>query len=361
MDCRYRARPSRRYVLRFPVSRRQDEPGEYRSGLGVVVVMSYSALGRTGLSVSSLGYGTWGVASDMWVGTDAVEAALALREAIDGGVNFVDTALSYGAGRCERFVGDAVRQAGEQVWIASKVPPIEWPEDAPGMRAPEAFTADWVVECTERSLANLGVETIDIQQLHVWSDDWLGEGDWAEGVERLRKDGKIRFFGISILPHEPHNAVAAVRSGLIDTVQVIYNVFDQSPEDELFVAAQEANVGVIVRVPFDEGGLTGNVTADTVFPADDWRNDYFAGDRKRQVAARTQALTADMGIAMDILPEVALRFCLSHPAVSTVIPGMRTRAHVRSNLVAAESGRLSDSQLAMLRRHRWIRNFYEDE
>lgn len=322
--------------------------------------MNYSALGRTGLSVSSLGYGSWGVASDMWVGTDVVEAARALREAIDGSVNFIDTALSYGAGRCERLVGDVVREAGGEICIASKIPPIEWPEGRPGMRAPEAFTADWIVECTERSLANLGVETIDVQQLHVWSDDWLGEGDWVEGVERLRQDGKIRFFGISTLPHEPSNAVAAVRSGLIDTVQVIYNVFDQSPEDELFVAAQEANVGVIVRVPFDEGGLTGHVSADTVFPADDWRNDYFAGDRKTQVAERTQALTTDMGIAMEMLPELALRFCLSHPAVSTVIPGMRTRAHVHSNLAASERGPLSDSQLAMLRRHRWVRNFYED-
>jgi aryl-alcohol dehydrogenase-like predicted oxidoreductase len=323
-------------------------------------MMSYRTLGRTGLSVSSLGYGTWGVASAMWVGTDEDEAARALRAAIDAGVNFIDTALAYGEGRSERLVGKVVREAGEQVYIASKVPPIEWPE-ATGMRAPEAFTADWIVECTERTLTNLGVETIDVQQLHVWSDDWLGEGDWAEGVERLRRDGKIRFFGISTLPHAPQNALAAVRSGLIDTVQVIYNVFDQSPEDELFPAAQEAGVGIIVRVPFDEGGLTGTVTADTVFPDDDWRNDYFAGNRKAQVAQRVQALTHDLGIAVDALPEVALRFCLSHPAVSTVIAGMRTRAHVGSNARAAENNGLPDSELALLRRHRWVRNFYEDD
>lgn len=329
-------------------------------GSGVVVVMSYGKLGRTGLSVSSLGYGTWGVASAMWVGTDEDEASCALRAAIDAGVNFIDTALSYGDGRCERLVGKVVREAREQVYIASKVPPIEWPE-APGMRAPEAFTADWIIECTERTLTNLGVETIDVQQLHVWSDDWLGEGDWAEGVERLRKDGKIRFFGISTLPHEPQNALAAVRSGLVDTVQVVYNVFDQSPEDELFPAAQEAGVGIIVRVPFDEGGLTGKVTVDTEFPDDDWRNDYFAGDRKAQVAERTQSLIQDLGIAMDALPEIALRFCLSQPAVSTVIPGMRTQAHVRTNLKATADGRLSDSELATLRKHRWVRNFYEDE
>ena len=323
-------------------------------------MLGYGMLGRTGLKVSSLGYGTWGVASAMWVGTDEDEACRALRAAIDSGVNFIDTALSYGDGRSEQLVGKVVRDAGEPVYIASKVPPIEWPE-APGMRASEAFTADWIVECTERSLANLGVETIDLQQLHVWSDEWLGEGDWIDGVERLRDAGKIRYFGISTLPHEPHNAIAAVRSGLIDTVQVIYNVFDQSPQDELFPAADEAGVGIIVRVPFDEGGLTGKVGLDTVFPEDDWRNEYFAGDRLAQVAERTQAIVADLGVGMDALPDIALRFCLSHPAVSTVIPGMRTRAHVQSNVNAAAAGPLSAAEHAILSRHRWIRNFYDDE
>ena len=320
--------------------------------------MSHGTLGRTGLSVSTLGYGTWGVASAMWVGTDEDEAARALHEAIAAGVNFIDTALSYGEGRSESLVGRVVREAGEQVYIASKVPPMEWPE-GPGMRAAEAFTADWIIECTERSLTNLGVDAIDVQQLHVWSDDWLGEGDWAEGVERLRKDGKIRFFGISTLPHEPHNALAAVRSGLVDTVQVIYNIFDQSPEDELLPTAQQAGVGIIVRVPFDEGGLTGKITGDSTFPEDDWRNDYFAGNRKADVAERTQALAKDLGIGMDSLPEMALRFCQSHSAVSTVIPGMRTRAHVRGNVEATARGRLSETELSTLRRHRWVRNYYD--
>jgi aryl-alcohol dehydrogenase-like predicted oxidoreductase len=327
---------------------------------GVVVIINYRMLGNTGFSVSSLGYGTWGVASAMWVGTDEDEAVRALHVALDARVNFIDTALAYGDGRSERLVGKVVRNAGEQVYIASKVPPMEWPE-APGMHAPEAFTADWIIKCTERTLTNLGVETIDLQQLHVWSDDWLGEGDWAEGVERLRQDGKIRSFGISTLPHEPQNALAAIRAGLVDTVQVVYNVFDQSPEDELLPAAQEAGVGIIARVPFDEGGLTGTVTRDATFPDGDWRNAYFAGDRKAHVADRTQALTQDLGIAMEALPEVALRFCQSHPAVSTVIPGMRTPAHVRGNVRATADGPLSDRELATLRRHRWMRNYYEDE
>ena len=326
----------------------------------MVVVMSYRMLGGTGLPVPSLGYGTWGIASSMWFGADDDESVRSLLSAVEAGVNFIDTALSYGEGRSERLVGQVVREAGERVYVATKVPPIEWPDDRPGMLAADAFTADWIVECTERSLANLGIETIDVQQLHVWSDEWLGQGDWAEGVERLRKDGKIRYFGVSTLPHDPQNALAVVRSGLVDTVQVIYNVFDQSPADTLFPVAQEEGVGVIVRVPFDEGGLTGAVREETVFPDGDWRNDYFGGDRKTLVGERVRAIADDLGVSPENLPEVALRFCLSHPAVSTVIPGMRSRGHVRANVRAAEIGPLPEDDLETLRRHRWVRNFYED-
>jgi aryl-alcohol dehydrogenase-like predicted oxidoreductase len=245
------------------------------------------------------------------------------------------------------------------VYVATKVPPIEWPE-RPDVPVSEAFTADWIVECAERSLAHLGLDTIDLLQLHAWLDPWLEQGDWADGVERLRKDGKIQHFGVSVEEHNPQSAIRLVRSGLVDTVQVIYNVFDQSPEDELFSAVADEDVGVIVRVPLDEGGLSGRVKRDTIFPDGDWRNDYFGGDRRAQVEERAVAITADLGIPIDALPEVALRFCLSHPAVSTVIPGMRSVEHVRANVKAAEAGPLSDHDLAILRRHRWEKNFYED-
>ena len=220
--------------------------------------MNYRRLGSTGLSVSELGFGAWGIGKTMWLGADDDESLRCLRRAIDAGVNFIDTALGYGDGHSERLVGQAVRDAGGEVYVASKIPPknLQWPAQ-PGVTAPDAFPADWVVACTEASLANLGLEAIDVQQFHVWSDEWLGQGDWADAVAKLREQGKIRHFGVSINDHQPSNAIQLVKSGLVDTVQVIYNVFDQSPEDALFDATQAANVGVIVRVPLDEGPSPG--------------------------------------------------------------------------------------------------------
>ncbi|HVV57278.1 MAG TPA: aldo/keto reductase [Gaiellaceae bacterium] len=321
--------------------------------------MRFRTLGRTGLEVSELGYGAWGIGQTMWIGADDEESLQALRRAIELGVNFVDTALGYGNGHSEELVGRVVRESSETVHVATKMPPknMQWPARA-GVRAEEAFPADWVVECTERSLRNLGLETVDVQQMHVWSDEWVGQGDWLEGIERLKRDGKIRFFGVSINDHQPANAIELVRSGLVDTVQVIYNVFDQSPEDELFPAVEEAGVGVIVRVPFDEGSLTGRITPDTAFPEGDFRNDYFRGDRKVEVWDRVQAIARGLAIATPELPEHALRFCLSHPAVSTVIPGMRTVRNVEANAGAVENGPLSERDLETLREHRWVRNFY---
>ena len=322
--------------------------------------MNYRKLGSTGLRVSELGFGAWGIGKAMWLGADDDESLRCLRRAIDAGVNFIDTALAYGDGHSEKLVGQAVRDAGGDVHVASKIPPknLLWPAQ-PGVAAPDAFPADWVVACTERSLANLGLEAIDVQQFHVWSDEWLGQGDWADAVAKLREQGKIRHFGVSINDHQPSNAIQLVKSGLVDTVQVIYNVFDQSPEDALFDATQAANVGVIVRVPFDEGALTGRVRPGTEFPEGDWRNGYFGGDRRQQVWDRVQAISADLGIPVDSLPEVALRFCLSHPAVSTLIPGMRSLRNVDANVATTERGGLAVDQLEILRRHRWIRNFYQ--
>lgn len=321
--------------------------------------MQRRPLGSTGLSVAEVGYGAWGIGGTRWLGADDDDSLLALAGALELGVDVFDTALGYGAGHSERLVGRAVRAVRDSVIIATKVPPKNgvWPAPA-GISPDEAFPADWIVECTEKSLRNLGLETIDVQQFHVWSDDWLDRGDWLEAVEQLKRDGKIRLFGVSVNDHAPKSVLRLVASGHVDTVQVIYNIFDQSPADELFPAAKAAGVGVIVRVPFDEGSLTGAVRPDTEFPHGDFRNSYFAPERRDEVWRRVEAIAADANVAPTGLAEIALRFCLSPDAVSTVIPGMRSVRNVERNVAASKAGRLSDDLLEALQRHRWPRNFY---
>jgi aryl-alcohol dehydrogenase-like predicted oxidoreductase len=316
-------------------------------------------LGRTGLDVSELGYGAWGIGQREWIGAEDAESLRALRRSVELGVTFVDTALAYGRGHSEELVGQVLRES-PHVRVASKVPPKnwQWPARA-GVPVEQTYPADWIVECTERSLSNLGVETIDLQQLHVWTPGWAGQGDWLEAVEGLKAEGKIRFFGVSLNSHAPDDARPLLDAGVVDALQVIYNVFDASPDDELLPAARAADVGILARVPLDEGGLTGTITPETTFPADDFRNRYFAGDRKRQVWERANAIVADLGVPLERLPELALRFCLSHPAVSTVIPGMRSMRNVEANAAAVAKGPLEPHELETLRRHRWERNFYD--
>ena len=322
--------------------------------------MHYRTLGKTGFNVSEIGYGAWGIGKDAWIGASDEESLRALQRAIDEGVNFIDTALAYGNGHSEQLVGQIARKQSNRIYIATKIPPKnrQWPARA-GVAVPEVFPKDYIIECTEQSLRNLGVDAIDVQQFHVWQDDWVGQGDWLEAIQQLKEQGKIRFFGVSINDHQPENALRLIETGLVDTVQVIYNIFDQAPEDRLFDACQTHDVGVIVRVPFDEGSLTGKITPDTTFDEGDFRNHYFRDNRKQEVYDRVQNMVADLGISIDKLPETALRFVLSHPAVSTVIPGMRTLRSVESNVAVGDGRGLSPDKIKILRRYRWIRNFYE--
>ena len=319
--------------------------------------MNYRRLGRTGLAVSEIGYGAWGIGQTAWIGAEDSESLRALDRAIDLGLNFIDTALGYGNGHSERLVGQTLSKRTETVYVATKIPPKNrrWPALADS-HADETFPAEHIRDCTERSLRNLGLERIDVQQFHVWHDNWLEQGDWLEAIEALKQEGKIGAFGVSINDHHPETALGLVRSGRVDTVQVIYNVFDQAPEDELFPATQEHDVGVIVRVPLDEGGLTGSITPETEFPDGDFRATYFKGDRKQQVAERVAAIVADLGIEPGQIAETSLRYILSHPAVSTVIPGMRSVRNVERNM--AVDGGLPADQVERLHAHRWIRNFY---
>jgi len=316
-------------------------------------------LGRTGLTVSEIGYGAWGIGGDMWLGAQDEESLEALNRAVENGVSFVDTALAYGRGHSEQLVGKVARERSERIVVSSKVPPknLKWP--APGGVDPDdAFPAEHVRKCTERTLSNLGMETLDVQQFHVWSDEWVGRGGWQQEVEALKDEGKIRFFGVSINDHQPSNAIKLIETGMVDTVQVVYNVFDQSPEDELLAACARHDVGVIIRVPFDEGALTGRIGPGAEFPEGDFRNEYFRDDRLEQVDEHVEAILSDLALEREQLPEVALRYVLSRPEVSTVIPGMRTVRNVERNTAVGDGAGLPPAQAAALKAHRWDRNFY---
>ena len=321
--------------------------------------MNRRPLGRTGLDISEIGFGSWGLGKAQWIGANDDESVRALHRAFDLGLDFVDTALAYGEGHSETVVGRALRER-KGITVATKIPPknLQWParDDVP---VDQVFPADTVVACTEQSLKNLGVEAIDLQQFHVWTDEFIGQGDWLAAVERLKKEGKIRFFGISLGEHTPDNGIKLLETGAVDTVQVIYNVFDQSPEENLFPACRRLGIGVLARVPLDEGGLTGRIGPETTFPEDDFRNQYFAGDRKREVHEHAQAMAKDLGVPIEGLPEKALRFVLSHPAVTTIIPGMRSVRHVEANCALGDGKGLPAAEVETLRRHRWNRNFYK--
>ena len=321
--------------------------------------MHYRSLGRTGLKVSIIGFGAWGIGKGLWVGAEDDESLRALKAARDAGVNFFDTALAYGTGHSEQLLKRAFGRSDDVV-IASKVPPKNyvWPAHR-GTSLREVFPQQYVLDSLETTLKNLGRDRVDVYQFHVWTDEWAAQDEWLETVRQMRSSGKVRFVGISINDHEPANVLKALDTGLIDTVQIIYNIFDQSPEDELYPYCRRHDIGVIARVPFDEGSLTGNIRPNTNFARGDFRNEYFAGSRKQQVWDRVLQLVADTGIKLEELPSAALRFTISHEAVSTVIPGMRTAEHVAANVAAGEAGPLSQDLLDRLRKHRWERNFYD--
>jgi aryl-alcohol dehydrogenase-like predicted oxidoreductase len=316
--------------------------------------MRHRTFGRLGWRVSEIGYGMWGMAG--WSGSDDQESRAALARAVEGGCNFFDTALVYGDGHSERLLGETVRaHAGTRLHVATKVPPAtgQWPGRG-SLPAREVFSFDHIVRSAHESRNNLGLDHIDLLQLHVWSDAWADDDGWRRAAESLKREGVILGFGISVNRWEPDNVLAALETGLIDSVQVVYNVFDQAPEDRLFPACQRLNVGVIARVPFDEGSLTGALTLDSRWPEGDWRNTYFTPEKLREVLGRVDRLRAEVPAGMS-LADLALRFILHHPAVSTTIPGMRRVRHVEANLAAGEAPPLPPSVIEALRAHRWDR------
>ena len=316
--------------------------------------MQYRTFGRTQLKVSEIGYGMWGLAG--WTGTDSKELDQALEKSVALGCNFYDTAWGYGEGKSEQILGQLIRRHPEKrLYHATKIPPknFKW-SSKPEYPLKDCFPSSHIIEYTEKSLKNLGVDCIDLQQFHVWEDNWAENDDWKSAIEKLKKEGKIKFIGVSVNRWEPDNALKTLRTGLIDAVQVIYNIFDQAPENNLFPLCRKLNIGVIARVPFDEGTLTGSLTKDKRFPKDDWRSTYFVPENLRTSVEHADALRPLMPPGMS-MPEMALRFILANDDVHTIIPGMRKVKHVELNTAASDGRHLDESLVRRLKAHRWDR------
>src|SRR2546423_13438726 len=274
----------------------------------------------------------------MWRGVDDADGSKALREAVDHGINFFDTALAYGGGNSEQLIGKTLKddiRAGRVV-VATKIPPMNriWPGHAKTPVA-KVFPASYILDSTEQSLKNLGVEAIAVQQLHVWNDAWLDDPEWEKSyvrVARLKEEGKVLHWGISINDHAPETALRVLEDPIFETAQVIYNIYDRSPERALFQLANTKPLGVIVRVPFDEGALTGQIRSDTIFPAGDWRAEYFSGDRRAEAERRGEGLGQGLGDEGPNRPGLAPRFFLSSPPGAPGISGVRRAPHLRQHL-----------------------------
>src|SRR5215467_12515625 len=316
--------------------------------------MKYRKFGRSRFEVCDIAHGLWGMGG--WSGSDDRQSLDALELAVDLGCNFFDSAWAYGDGKSDALLGQTIaKNKGKRLYAASKIPPKNerWPA-SPKYKYHDVFPPDHVFKYADQIRKNLGTDSIDVLQFHVWDDSWTQQPDFRKTVEKLKRDGTIRFFGLSLNRWEPVNGIKAIRTGLVDAVQVIYSIFDQSPEDELFPLCQEMNIGVIVRVAPDEGSLGGKMTRQTTFPKSDWRSGYFNPQNLSNTMDRVDKLKEILPAGMP-LPEMALRFVLSHPAVSTTIVGMRKLEHVRENIALSDKGPLDPSLLKELKKHRWDR------
>jgi aryl-alcohol dehydrogenase-like predicted oxidoreductase len=322
--------------------------------------MKYRTFGRTGWDVSEIGFGAWAIGGSWGPQSDS-DSVAALNRALDLGVNFIDTAQGYGDGKSERVIAQVLRsRKGEKVYVATKIPPKSpgaWPP-SPYDRAEDRYSESYLRERLERSLRDLQTDVIDVVQLHTWTRAWNRNPTPLEHLRKFQKEGKLRAIGISTPEHDQNALVDLMRGGWLDSVQVIYNIFEQEPQAEFFPAAKEANVGVIVRVAFDESVLTGKMTKETKFAEGDFRNNYFAGDRLARAVERTEKVRAAVGSAEPNLATAALKFALKPDAVSTVIPGIRNVSQAEANCGVSGQPPISDELEKKLREHRWNRAFW---
>jgi aryl-alcohol dehydrogenase-like predicted oxidoreductase len=327
---------------------------EFKDAAKPIFFMEHRRLGRTNWKVSEIGYGMWGLAG--WTGSEQAEVNQALDRSVELGCNFFDTAWGYGAGLSEQILGALMkRHSGKRLYFATKIPPknFKWPSKS-YFKIEDCFPADHIIEYTEKSLKNLNVECIDLQQFHVWEDNWSDSDEWKRAVEKLVHDGKVKHFGVSVNRWEPDNVLKTLETGLIDAVQVIYNIFDQAPEDNLFLVCRRLDIGVIARVPFDEGTLTGMLTKDTVFPKEDWRSTYFVKQNLDPSVEHAEAIRPLIPAGMT-MAELALRFILCNDDVHTIIPGMRKIRNVEANIATSDGTKLTEALRAKLKQHRWDR------
>ncbi len=327
--------------------------------------MKTRPFGKHPLHVSEIGFGAWAIGGS-WGAQDDNESIATLHRALDLGCNFIDTAAGYGNGRSERIIGQVLRERAaslphaRRVTVATKTPvtgPGGWPP-SPYCRAEDRYPEEYLRKNLAERLANLGTEKIDLLQLHTWTRAWNRNPTPFKLLRELQRDGLIGLIGVSTPEHDQNSVIDLMRDGWVDSVQVIYNLFEQEPAAELLDVARECGVGVIVRVAFDEGVLTGKFTANTTFPADDFRAGYFAGDRLARAVARTEKIREDLAGSGLTLAQAALKFVLAHPAVSTVIPGNRTVAQAEANCAVSDLPDLTPETLMKLRRHNWRRAFW---
>ncbi len=316
--------------------------------------MKYRRFGRTDWQISEVGYGMWGMAG--WTESDDAQSAKSLDLAVENGVTFFDTAWGYGEGHSEQLLGQLVRRhPSKKLYAASKIPPMnfKWPA-RPEYSFTESYPTSHIVKYTEKTLKNLGLEQLDLMQFHTWDDGWADREEWQRAIEDLKASGKIAAMGISMNRWETENGIKALQTGMIDAVQVIYNIFDQNPEDVLFPLCEKLDIGVIARVPFDEGTLTGTITKETTFPEGDWRGTYFVPENLIASVARADALRLLIPEGMT-MAEMALRFITMNNTIGTLIPGMRRARNVLANTATSDGKGLSEELMTELRKHRWVR------
>lgn len=320
--------------------------------------MQYRTLGKSNFNVSEIGFGAWAIGGG-WGEQDDQESIAALHKAIDMGVTFIDTAAGYGNGKSERIIGEVLKQRSESITVATKTPPAPgiWPP-SPYCKSENRYSEKHLRDNIEERLRNLGTDCIDVLQLHTWTRAWNAAPEPLEILQKLKAEGKIKAIGISTPEHDQNSLIDLMRKGYLDTVQVIYNIFEQEPAAEFLPVAQECNVGVIVRVAFDEGSLTGKLTNETTFPEGDFRRGYFAGDRLALTVQRVEKLKKDLKDCEYTLPQCALKFVLNHPAVSSVIPGIRNCHQAELNCAVSDLPDLPEPLMSTLRSHNWRRAFW---